>query len=105
MERLTELRYLENLGTDLAIINIKELEASMAARSQCTESAKKMLAWFEGKPLEDLEVFNYHNINTQIWQRIYHNSNTFQELVNSGNLAVISNDAMQQFISTRLTLH
>jgi len=30
------------------------------------------------------------------WQKFWQNNNTFQELVNSGNLALISNDTIKK---------
>ena len=33
-----------------------------------------------------------------IWQKFYQNNNTFQELLNSGNLALISNDSIKNIL-------
>jgi len=94
VQRSIEIRYLKNLRVDL-MINIQELDQFIAIRSSRVESAEKIISFFEGKPLEDLEDFNYHNIHTHLWQKFYQNDNTFQELINSGNLGIISNDAIK----------
>jgi hypothetical protein len=91
LERQREARFLENIRTDLQV-NIRELTRFIEVRSARIESAHRIIEYFDGKPLEDLADFNYHNIHVQTWQRFYQNDNTFQELVNSGNLGIISNE-------------
>jgi len=78
LQRQSEISYLRNLKVDLQI-NVQELDRFIAART----------------PLDDLEDFNYHNIHVQLWQKFYQNNNTFQELVNSGNLGIISNNEIK----------
>ena len=92
--RNQELHYLENLKTDLNL-NIAELDEYMAIRNSRIESANKVLEHFEGKPLTDLNDFAFHTTNIYIWQKFSQHDNTFQELVNSGNLALISNDSIK----------
>ena len=91
LQRQSELSYLRNLKVDLQI-NVQELDKFIAARNGRIASASKMIDYFEGAPLDDLEDFNYHNIHVQLWQKFYQNNNTFQELVNSGNLGIISDN-------------
>lgn len=92
--RTTELHYLENLKTDL-ILNIAELDKYIAVRNSRIESAHKVLEHFEGKPLTDLNDFALHTTNIYVWQKFSQQDNTFQELINSGNLAIISNDTIK----------
>jgi hypothetical protein len=92
--RKQELHYLENLKTDLKL-NITELDEYIAVRNNRIESAHKVLEYFEGKPLTDLNDFAFHTTNIYIWQKFSQHDNTFQELVNSGNLALISNDSIK----------
>ncbi|WP_372946177.1 DUF6090 family protein [Muriicola sp.] len=93
-QRRQEVHYLENLKTDLQL-NIAELDNYIAVRNGRIESANKVLEYFEGKPLTDLNEFAYHTTNIYIWQKFTQQDNTFQELVNSGNLALISNDSIK----------
>jgi len=92
--RNQELHYLENLKTDLKL-NIAELDEYIAIRNSRIESANKVLEHFEGKPLTNLNDFAFHTTNIYIWQKFSQHDNTFQELVNSGNLALISSDSIK----------
>ncbi|GEM_PF-472755 len=96
-ERQREANYLRNLKVDLEI-NIQEIEKKLAVRSSRIESAKRIIEYFDGAPLDDLEDFNYHNLNVHIWQKFYQNNNTFQELINSGNLGIISNHEIKNLL-------
>ena len=92
--RNQEVHYLKNLKTDL-ILNIAELDEYIAVRNLRIESANKVLEYFEGKPLTDLNDIAFHTTNIYIWQKFSLQDNTFQELLNSGNLALISNDTIK----------
>ena len=92
--RNQEVHYLKNLKTDL-ILNITELDEYITVRNLRIESANKVLEYFEGKPLIDLNDIAFHTTNIYIWQKFSQQDNTFQELVNSGNLALISNDTIK----------
>lgn len=54
-----------------------------------------MLRHFEGEPVTDWEAFNANGIINYSWQKFYQNNNTFQELINSGNLALIRSDSIK----------
>jgi hypothetical protein len=94
LENQRETRYLANLRVDLES-NIEELERVLELRRSRIVSAQRVLEYFEGKPLDDLADFNYHNIHVHLWQKYYQNNNTFQQLVNSGNLAIIRNESIK----------
>ncbi len=94
LERKKELQYLQSLKTDLAI-NIVELDKFIADRQGRLDSAHVIMGYFEGKPLTSLEDFAYHNVHVQAWTKFYQNNNTFQELVNSGSLSILSNQAIK----------
>ena len=83
--RNQELHYLKNLKTDLNL-NISELDKYIDIRNSRIESANYVLEHFEGKPLTDLNAFAFHTTNIYIWQKFSQHDNTFQELINSGNL-------------------
>ncbi len=93
-ERAREVHYLENIKSDL-YLNIAEIDRYIATRTKAIESANIILEHFEGKPLTDLPAFSEHTINIYTWRKFFQNNNTFQELVNSGNLALISNDSIK----------
>jgi len=92
--RNQEVTYLENLKTDLAL-NIIEFDEYLNARTSSIESANKVLEYFEGKPLSDLNDLNFHSTNVYIWHKFTLHDNTYQELLNSGNLTIISDDTIK----------
>ncbi len=94
-ERQKELRYLENIKSDL-VVNIDEMNSYIKTRIDQIEAAKRILEYFEGKPLTDLEAFNADGLSLYSWQRFYQNNNTFNELVNSGNLALLTNEGIKK---------
>ena len=93
-ERTKQLKYLKNIKNDL-IINIQEIEGYMKSREKRIASAKNILEHFNGKPIENLDGIVVDMGNIYSWRKFFHNNNTYQELINSGNLAIISNDSIQ----------
>ena len=94
-ERIKEIHYLENIKTDLNI-NLLEMDRYLDIRTESIEGAKRILGHFEGKPITDYSAFNADGVRIYNWQKFWQNNNTFQELVNSGNLALISNDDIKE---------
>ncbi len=93
-QRIKEVHYLENIKTDLNL-NIEEIDQYIDKRTEQIASAQWILEHFEGRPLTDLNRFNRETINIYTWQKFFQSDNTFQELRNSGNLAIISNDSIK----------
>jgi hypothetical protein len=96
-DREKELHYLENIKVDLNI-TIADLTDYLATRNQSIAAAEAILSYFEGKPIEDYRAFNASALSIYNWQKFYQNNNTFQELINSGNLALISNDSIKNML-------
>src|SRR5210317_565262 len=94
-ERIREIHYLENIKTDLNI-NLLEMDRYLDNRTASIEGAKRIIAHFEGEPITDYSAFNADGVRIYNWQKFWQNNNTFQELVNSGNLALISSDAIKK---------
>jgi len=103
-ERSKELHYLTNLKADLKL-NIAEIDNYITTRNTRTASAKKILEYYEGKPLTDLDEFNMNSVNVYTWQKFFQIDNTFQELTNSGNLSIISNDSIKNGFLNLETLY
>lgn len=93
-QRNREVKFLQSLKADL-ILEASELDRYIDIREGMVNSAQIILEHFNGKPVENIQLFNYHNFNVEIWQAFQRNNNTFLELVNSGNLTVISNDSIK----------
>jgi len=96
-QRERELHYLKNLKTDLQL-NIEHLDNYITTRDAAINSANTIIAHYEGEPIKDLEEFNVHTVNIYTWQKFTQINNTFQELMNSGNLALISNDSIKNIL-------
>jgi hypothetical protein len=96
-QRSKELHYLENIKTDL-YVNIDGLNSFITTRTKAIASANIVLEHFEGKPLTDLSAFSEHTFNIYTSRMFFQNNNTFQELLNSGNLALISNHAIKTIL-------
>jgi len=103
-ERVKEVNYLENIKTDLEF-NIQEMDRYLAVRTECIEAAQRILAHFEGEPITDYDDFNADGVSIYSWQKFYQSNNTFQELVNSGNLALISNESIKNKLLDLETLY
>jgi len=103
-QRNLELHYLKNIKTDL-ILNIKHLENYIDARETAINSANEVIAHYEGKPIKDLKAFSRHTVNIYTWRKFFQINNTFQELMNSGNLALISNDSIKDILLNMESLY
>ena len=86
--------YLIGIKADLQL-NLSGLEGIISARKTAVRSAGIILDYFEGNRAVLPDSFNLHNLNVQIWYPLNQNDNTFQELLNSGNLAIISDDSIR----------
>lgn len=95
--REKELNYLRNITADLKI-NIAEMNNFLNSRTQSIQTAQTIIGYFEGEPITDYNAFNVSAISIYNWEKFYQNDNTFQELINSGNLALISNDTIKNLL-------
>jgi len=102
--REKELNYLTNIKSDLKL-NINEIKNYIDIRTKRITSANNVIEYFEGKPLTNLNEFNSDIVNIYTWRKFYQINNTFQELTNSGNLALISNDSIKNTLLNIETLY
>ena len=93
-DRVRELGYLANIRADLAA-NIEEMDRYLAARTEGIAAARRIISHFDGGPIEDASAFNADGVSIYAWQRYYQINNTYQELVNSGNFALLSNGTIK----------
>ena len=103
-QRAKELHYLKNIKTDL-VLNIAQLDTYITSRETAIISAKEVIAHYEGKPITDLKEFSRHTVNIYTWRKFSQINNTFQELINSGNLALISNDSIKNTLLNMESLY
>ncbi len=79
-------------------LNLIELKNYTTLRETSVNSAKTILDIFNNKKELVSDEFNFHSLNVQIWTPFKMNDNTYQELINSGNLAIISNDSIKNLL-------
>lgn len=89
-DRARELTYLTNIRADL-VANVAQMDRFLIERKARIAAAERILTHFAGKPIEDASAFNADGINIYSWERFYLGNNTYQELVSSGNFALLSN--------------
>ena len=93
-DRQRELGYLHNIHDDVAA-NIVAMDRYLATRQEAIAAAKRTIEHFDGKPIADLSAFNADSISIYNWKRFYLVDNTYQELVGSGNFALLSNSKIK----------
>jgi len=89
-----EVTYLNNIKSDLQI-SILEINEFISERKSQINFANTIMEHFNGKPVADWNIFNKSILEVYTWQRFFLRDNTFQELINSGNYAIISNDSIK----------
>ena len=99
-----EFGYLNNIKNDLNL-SIEELDQYIKTRENRIISAKRVLDHFGGKPIENLEAFNIDIANIYSWRKFFQNNNTYQELINSGNFALITSDSIKNTLLNLETLY
>lgn len=92
--RDNEIIYLNNLKRDLEL-SITEINQFIDRRNSLISSANIVIEHFNGKIVNDWNTFNKHLVDIYTWQSFYLIDNTYQELKNSGNFAIISNDSIK----------
>ena len=90
-----ELVYLNGIKNDLEM-NILEIEEFINNRREQVRAANQLLEHFNGEPVDDWNAFSLDAVSIYTWQRFFQIDNTFQELINSGNLSIISNEEIKK---------
>ncbi|PTM03466.1 MAG: hypothetical protein DA407_13995 [Bacteroidetes bacterium] len=105
--RTTEITFLKNIKADLEL-NLVSLDEFIISRQEAVKSSKLIIDYFNNPNSINLNNFNLHSINVMVWFPFQQNDNTYQELLNSGKLSIISNkdikDQMQNMQSSFKTI-
>jgi hypothetical protein len=105
--RATEINFLKNIKTDLQL-NLVSLDEFIISRQEAIKSSKLIIDYFNNPSNINYNTFNLNSINVMVWFPFQQNDNTYQELVNSGQLSIISNkdikDQMQNMQSSFKTI-
>lgn len=96
-QRALEIHYLKNIKVDLNL-TINDLNAYIDNRTQLISNANTILAYSEGKPITNADSLNVQLCMVYSWRKFNQSNNTFQELTNSGNLTLISNDSIKTML-------
>lgn len=89
--------YLENIKADLNL-NLGSLELFTIERECSIKATDSILAYFNGEKDLDVVAFNRHCVNVMVWYPFEQHDNTYQELVNSGNLSIITNKEIKDYV-------
>jgi hypothetical protein len=92
--RTKEVAYLKNIKVDLNL-SILEIEDFIGRRNAQIKAGNRVIEYYNGKPVANWNAYNKDIISIYAWERFFQIDNTFQELINSGNLAIISNDSIK----------
>lgn len=92
-----EIIYLENIKTDLNL-NLASLKSFIADRDRSVMSTDSVLEYFNEKRELDVIAFNRHSLNVMIWYPFEQHDNTYQELLNSGKLSIITNKNIKDHV-------
>jgi hypothetical protein len=71
------------------------MDRYLATRTANIAAAKRLVGYFEGVPITDYNAYNQDSVGIYSWKKFYLSDNTFQELVNSGGMDVISNSRIK----------
>ena len=93
-ERAKEINYLKNLKIDL-LNEVKNSEHFATYHFQKAENCSSLLNSVEPSTMEDVQDYTNKYETVFMWKPFVPNNNTFKELLSSGNLSLIKNDAIK----------
>lgn len=89
-----ENTYIENIKTDLKI-NLISLEKFIADRQETVNLVDTILTFFNKERSLDINEFNFHCLTVLDWYPFEQHDNTYQELLNSGKLSILTNKTIK----------
>jgi len=97
IENIREVEYLKNIKLDL-IKDIENLNYNIDFRQKKSSGIKKLISQINGQPIQDLNETAY-NVILSLYQEKFQPSNvTYNDLVSSGNMNIISNDSIKIYL-------
>ena len=94
IEKEREIKYLTNIKIDLNK-DIKSLDYNIEFREKKSRGTQKIIEQINGIPIEDLTETTYNVVNTLYQERFQPSNVTYNDLVSSGNMNLISNDSIK----------
>ena len=97
IEKAKEIKYLTNIKIDLNK-DIKSLDYNIEFREKKSRGTQKIIEQINGMPIEDLTETTYNVANTLYQERFQPSNVTYNDLVSSGNMNLISNDSIKFYL-------
>ena len=95
--RNIEKIYLKNIKSDLEQ-NLSSLQIFASERELAIAASDSILTYFNMEKPMDLVAFHRHCVIVMVWLPTVQHDNTYQELLNSGSLSVISNKEIKEYL-------
>ncbi len=92
--RAREMQYLRNIRSDL-VNNMAVIDGFIEDRTTSLENAGIIVGHIEGEPIADPTDFNARCIHIYNWKRFVQINFTVEELISSGNLALITSETIK----------
>jgi len=89
-----EFKYLENIKIDLQK-DIENIHDNLDFRLKKSEGTQKLIQQIKGLPIDNLTELTYNVMNTVNVERFQPSNVTYNDMVSSGNLNLISNDSIK----------
>ena len=94
IDKTREIKYLTNIKIDLNE-DIESLDYNIEFREKKSRGTQKIIEQINGMPIEDLTEATYNVINTLYQEKFQPSNVTYNDLVSSGNMNLISNDSIK----------
>ncbi|WP_445385775.1 DUF6090 family protein [Robiginitalea sp. IMCC44478] len=92
-----EFKYLSNIKLDLTK-DIESLEYNIDFRQKKARGNERLINQINGQPIQDLNETTYNVVNTLYQERFQPSNVTYNDLVSSGNMNLISNDSIKIYL-------
>ena len=100
--KIIENTYLENIKTDLKT-NLIYLEKFISKRQETVNSVASILIYFNEEEPFNIIDFNFHCLTVMDWSPFEQHDNTYQELINSGKLSILTNKTIKNSLQNMQT--
>jgi hypothetical protein len=94
IDKISEIKYLNNIKLDLEK-DLENLNYNLDFRHKKLVGTKKLIEQINGLQIEDLTELTFNVLNTLYAERFRPSNVTYNDLVSSGNLNLISNDSIK----------
>ena len=104
IDKTIEIKYLKNIKVDLEK-DLGNINYNLEFRHKKSAGTKKLIEQINGLPVDNLTELTYNVMNTLYNERFQPSNVTYNDLVSSGNLNLISNDSIKILLLELSLLH